>query len=188
MGKKITIDSATLMNKGLEVIEATWLFGVTPDQVDVVLHPQSVVHSMVEFIDGSVMAQLGLTDMRIPIQYALTYPERWHSPLPSLEIQKLSKLEFFEPDRDKFQCLDLAFRALRAGGTAPAVLNAANEIAVESFLNNGIAFDEIPKIIASVLDSHPPADASRLDAVLQADSWARRRAAELAACARPSVY
>ena len=120
MGKKITIDSATLMNKGLEVIEASWLFEASPDEIDIVVHPQSVVHSMVEFIDGSILAQLGLTDMRIAIQYALTYPDRWQSPLPSLDIHNLAKLEFHKPDWEKFRCLDLAYRALHAGGTAPA--------------------------------------------------------------------
>lgn len=180
MGKKITIDSATLMNKGLEVIEASWLFGITPDRIDVAVHPQSVVHSMVEFIDGSVMAQLGLTDMRIPIQYALTYPERWPCPLPYLDIHRLSNLEFLEPDREKFQCLDLAYRALGAGGTAPAVLNAANEVAVELFLNDGIGFDAIPRIISGVLDCHSPEDASSLDAVIRADTWARQQARTVA--------
>jgi len=176
MGRKITIDSATLMNKGLEVIEASWLFGVKPDEIAVVVHPQSVVHSMVEFIDGSILAQLGLTDMRIAIQYALTYPERWNSPLPSLDIFQLQNLEFLEPDLEKFPCVDLAYRALRAGGTAPAVLNAANEVAVEAFLNNGIAFHEIPQIIKSVLDSHSPMPASNLESVLKADVWAREEA------------
>jgi 1-deoxy-D-xylulose-5-phosphate reductoisomerase len=176
MGKKITIDSATLMNKGLEVIEASWLFGITPDRIDVAVHPQSVVHSMVEFVDGSVMAQLGPTDMRIPIQYALTYPERWPCPLPYLDIHRLSKLEFSEPDREKFQCLDLAYRALGAGGTAPAVLNAANEVAVDLFLNNEIGFDAIPRIISAVLDCHSPEDADSLDAVLRADTWSRQQA------------
>jgi 1-deoxy-D-xylulose-5-phosphate reductoisomerase len=176
MGRKITIDSATLMNKGLEVIEASWLFGVTADEIDVVVHPQSIIHSMVEFIDGSILAQLGLTDMRIAIQYALTYPERQNSPLPSLDICKLPKLEFFEPDQDKFPCLDLAYRALRAGGTAPAVLNAANEVAVEAFLNNGIPFQEIAQIIESVLDAHQPQAATDLETVLKADAWAREEA------------
>ncbi len=176
MGRKITIDSATLMNKGLEVIEASWLFGVPPDEVDVVVHPQSIIHSMVEFVDGSVLAQLGLTDMRVAIQYALTYPERWHSPLPTLDLFKLSKLEFYEPDRDKFQCLNLAYRALRAGGTAPAVLNAANEVVVEAFLENAIPFHQIPRIIESVLVAHSPRDAASLDAVLGADAWARNEA------------
>jgi 1-deoxy-D-xylulose-5-phosphate reductoisomerase len=178
MGKKITIDSATLMNKGLEVIEASWLFGVTPDEIDVAVHPQSIVHSMVEFVDGSILAQLGLTDMRIPIQYALTYPKRWPCALPSLDIHNLTKLEFLRPDREKFQCLNLAYRALRAGGTAPAVLNAANEVAVESFLNQRIGFDDIPRIIASVMDAHHPEDAASLDAVLGADTWARAKAGE----------
>jgi 1-deoxy-D-xylulose-5-phosphate reductoisomerase len=164
------------MNKGLEVIEASWLFGVKPDEIAVVVHPQSVVHSMVEFIDGSILAQLGLTDMRIAIQYALTYPERWNSPLPSLDIFQLQNLEFLEPDLEKFPCVDLAYRALRAGGTAPAVLNAANEVAVEAFLNNGIAFHEIPQIIKSVLDSHSPMPASNLESVLKADVWAREEA------------
>jgi len=176
MGKKITIDSATLMNKGLEVIEASWLFGILPSEVDVVVHPQSIVHSMVEFVDGSVLAQLGVTDMRIPIQYALTYPERWPSPLPSLDIHSLSKLEFFEPDLNRFQCLSLAYRALRAGGTAPAVLNAANEVVVESFLNDGIRFHEIPQIIQSVLDAHTPEQPSGLETILRADAWAREQA------------
>jgi len=176
MGRKITIDSATLMNKGLEVIEASWLFGVTADEVDVVVHPQSVVHSMVEFVDGSVLAQLGLTDMRVAIQYALTYPERWNCPLPSLDIYNLPKLEFLVPNQDKFPCLALAYRALRAGGTAPAVLNAANEVAVEAFLNNGIAFQEIAHIIKSVLNAHQPQKASDLETVLKADAWARDEA------------
>jgi 1-deoxy-D-xylulose-5-phosphate reductoisomerase len=176
MGRKITIDSASLMNKGLEVIEASRLFGVTPEEINVVVHPQSVVHSMVEFIDGSVLAQLGLTDMRIPIQYALTYPERWDTPLPSLDIYNLPKLEFFKPDLDKFPCLELAYRALRAGGTAPAVLNAANEVAVEAFLNNGIAYHEIPQIIESVLDAHSPRDSADLETILKADTWAREEA------------
>ncbi len=176
MGRKITIDSATLMNKGLEVIEASRLFGVTADEIRVVVHPQSVIHSMVEFADGSILAQLGLTDMRIAIQYALTYPERWDTPLPALDVCKLPKLEFFEPNRDKFPCLGLAYRALRTGGTAPAVLNAANEVAVEAFLGNGIAYQEIPQIIESVLDAHTPREATDLQTVLDADKWARKEA------------
>jgi 1-deoxy-D-xylulose-5-phosphate reductoisomerase len=179
MGKKITIDSATLMNKGLEVIEASWLFEASPDEIDIVVHPQSVVHSMVEFTDGSILAQLGLTDMRIAIQYALTYPERWQSPLPSLDIHNLAKLEFQKPDREKFRCLDLAYRALHAGGTAPAVMNAANEIAVESFLNEDLAFHEIARVIESVLDAHMPRDILSLDTVLEADAWAREEAVGL---------
>ncbi|PYV07553.1 MAG: 1-deoxy-D-xylulose-5-phosphate reductoisomerase [Acidobacteria bacterium] len=179
MGRKITIDSATLMNKGLEVIEASCLFGVSADEIDIAVHPQSIVHSMVEFVDGSVIAQLGVTDMRHAIQYALTYPERWISPLPQLEIQKLSKLEFLEPDREKFRCLDLAYRALRAGGTAPAVLNAANEVVVESFLNDGLPFDDIPEVIRGVLDAHVPSEAASLETILKADGWARAEARSL---------
>jgi 1-deoxy-D-xylulose-5-phosphate reductoisomerase len=179
MGRKITIDSATLMNKGLEVIEASWLFGASADEIAVVIHPQSVVHSMVEFVDGSILAQLGLTDMRVAIQYALTYPDRWKSPLASLDIYKLPKLEFLEPDLAKFQCLALAYRALRAGGTAPAVLNAANEVAVEAFLNNSIAFHEIAQIIKSVLDAHVPQPVSDLESILRADAWAREEAGGL---------
>jgi len=179
MGKKITIDSATLMNKGLEVIEASWLFGVSADEVDVAIHPQSIVHSMVEFVDGSVLAQLGVTDMRIAIQYALTYPERWNCPLPSLDIHRLSKLEFHEPDLEKFRCLHLAYRALRAGGTAPAVLNAANEVVVEAFLNDEVPFHSIPSIIETVLDAHTPKHAFSLEAILGADAWGREEARKL---------
>jgi 1-deoxy-D-xylulose-5-phosphate reductoisomerase len=176
MGRKITIDSATLMNKGLEVIEASRLFGVSADRISVVVHPQSVVHSMVEYIDGSVLAQLGPTDMRIAIQYALTYPERWQTPLPSLDLHKLARLEFLEPDPGKFPCLDLAYRALRAGGTTPAALNAANEIAVEEFLDRAISFQEIPRIIETVLDAHKPGTATKLEDILEADRWAREAA------------
>ena len=176
MGRKITIDSATLMNKGLEVIEASWLFGTPADEIDIVVHPQSVVHSMVEFNDGSILAQLGLTDMRIAIQYALTYPDRWQSPLPSLDIHNLSKLEFSKPDQDKFRCLGLAYRALRTGGTAPAAMNAANEVAVEAFLNNELAFHEIAQVIESVLNAHTRGEITDLDTVLETDRWAREEA------------
>ncbi len=134
MGRKITIDSATLMNKGLEVIEAHWLFDTPADRIEVVVHPQSIVHSMVELNDGSVIAQLGVTDMRLPIQYACSYPERWDAALPSLDLTKAGRLEFHEPAHDRFPCLGLAYRALREGGTVPVVLNAANEVAVASFL------------------------------------------------------
>jgi 1-deoxy-D-xylulose-5-phosphate reductoisomerase len=188
MGRKITIDSATLMNKGLEVIEASWLFGATPGEISVVVHPQSVVHSMVEFIDGSILAQMGLTDMRIPIQYALTYPDRWNTPLPSLDICQLPKLEFMEPDPEKFRCLGLAYKALWTGGTAPAVLNAANEVAVEAFLNNGIGFQEIPQVIESVLDSHSAQPASDLETVLKADAWAREEARILSRSSSSALY
>jgi 1-deoxy-D-xylulose-5-phosphate reductoisomerase len=144
-----------------------------------VVHPQSVVHSMVEFMDGSILAQLGVTDMRIAIQYALTYPDRWLSPLPPLNLCQMPKLEFLEPDIDKFPCLRLAYRALRSGGTAPAVLNAANEIAVEAFLEKSILFNEIAQVIESALDSHNPQPASNLDVILKADSWAREEAKAL---------
>ncbi len=187
MGRKVTIDSATLMNKGLEVIEASWLFGVPPEKVEVVIHPQSIVHSMVEFLDGSLLAQLGTADMRTPIQYALTYPERWESPLEALDIRRLSMLEFHAPDLDRFRCLSLAYDALRAGGTAPAVLNAANEIVVDAFLNDGMAFHDIPLIIESVLHSHSPVEASTLEPVLKADAWARAEAQELARSRIPSA-
>jgi 1-deoxy-D-xylulose-5-phosphate reductoisomerase len=187
MGRKITIDSATLMNKGLEVIEASRLFDVTADEIDVVVHPQSVVHSMVEYVDGSILAQLGLTDMRIAIQYALTYPERWNTPLPALDIYTLPKLEFLKPDLEKFPCLNLAYRALRTGGTAPAVLNAANEVAVEAFLANGIAYQEIPQIIESVLDAHSPEQAADLETVLKADNWAREEASTYCQSPRQAI-
>jgi len=147
MGKKITIDSATLMNKGFEVIEAKWLFGVSDKDIEVLIHPQSIIHSLVEFIDGSVIAQLGIPDMRIPISYALNYPDRLEIALPSLNLAKIKNLSFEKPDTEKFPCLALAFEALKKGGTMPAVLNAANEIAVNSFLNREISFNEIPLVI-----------------------------------------
>ena len=173
MGAKITIDSATLMNKGLEVIEARWLFNCSADEIDIVVHPQSVVHSMVEMIDGSVIAQLGVTDMRHAIQYALTYPDRRTSQLPPLDLATLSKLEFFTPDSDKFPCIKLAYRALRTGGTMPAVLNAANEVAVAAFLDERIKFGDIPRLIEAACDAHQVQPAINLDAVLAADKWTR---------------
>jgi len=186
MGRKITIDSATLMNKGLEVIEASRLFEVAAEKIHVVVHPQSVVHSMVEFMDGSVLAQLGLTDMRIAIQYALTYPERWNSPLPSLDIYQLPKLEFFEPDQEKFPCLSLAYRALQTGGTAPAALNAANEEAVSAFLDGRAPFLAIPESIQEVLETEPKTAASSLEDVLEADRRARERARQVLARPAPA--
>src|SRR5262245_49276008 len=147
MGRKITIDSATLMNKGLEVIEAHWLFGVSADRIDVMIHPQSIVHSMVELMDGSVIAQLGVTDMRLPIQYACSYPDRWDGALPRLDLIRAGRLEFDEPDHDRFPCLRLAYRALREGGTCPVVLNAANEVAVAAFLDGRLGFTMIPAMI-----------------------------------------
>lgn len=176
MGDKITIDSATLMNKGLEVIEARWLFGFDADKISVIVHPQSVVHSMVEMVDGSVIAQLGVTDMKHPIQYALTYPERKKGCVEPLDLGKLSKITFEEPDADRFPCLGLAYDALRAGGTMPAVLNAANEIAVQAFLDGKLGLADISAVNKGVMDEHTPTAADSLDAVLKGDEWARSRA------------
>ena len=176
MGRKITIDSATLMNKGLEVIEAHWLFGVSADQIDVVIHPQSIVHSLVELIDGSVIAQLGITDMRLPIQYACSYPERWDGSLPSLDLAAAGRLEFSEPALARFPCLGLAYRALRAGETLPAVLNAANEVAVGAFLDRKLGFMTIPRVIEKTMDAHTAEPVSTLQTVLRADHWAREYA------------
>lgn len=173
MGDKITIDSATLMNKGLEVIEAHWLFNCSADEIDVIIHPQSVVHSMIELIDGSIMAQMGVTDMRHAIQYALTYPDRLETSLPPLDLAQLSRLEFHRPDTERFPCLRLAYAALRKGGTMPAVLNAANEVAVAAFLEERVRFGEIPALIEAACDAHEPQPATSLEAVLTADSWAR---------------
>jgi 1-deoxy-D-xylulose-5-phosphate reductoisomerase len=152
MGPKITIDSATLMNKGLEVIEARWLFDVAPERISVVVHPQSIVHSMVEFVDGSIVAQLGVTDMRLPIQYALSYPERWEAALPPLDLARAGTLTFEEADTARFPCLDLAFRALSGDGGLPIVLNAANEVAVAQFLDGALGFTAIPEVIAASMD------------------------------------
>lgn len=176
MGRKITIDSATLMNKGLEIIEASWLFDMEPDRIDVVIHPQSVVHSMVELIDGSVIAQLGVTDMRCAIQYALTFPDRWPTPLPRLSFAPRLSLEFHPPDTRRFPCLALAYRAARAGGTMPAVLNAANEVAVQAFLDGRIGFMEIPEVIRSVMDDHAVRPAESIEQLVRVDAWARDRA------------
>jgi 1-deoxy-D-xylulose-5-phosphate reductoisomerase len=175
MGRKITIDSATLMNKGLEVIEAHWLFDVPAAKIDVVIHPQSVVHSLVELRDGSVIAQLGVTDMRLPIQYAFSYPERWDDGgLPALDITACGPLEFSEPDRRRFPCLDLAYAALAAGGSAPVVLNAANEIAVEAYLDGLVRLTAIPHLIERALGAHVLHDAATLDEIRAADTWARQ--------------
>ncbi len=153
MGNKITIDSATMMNKGFEVIEAYWLFGVQRNQIDVVIHPQSIIHSLVQFVDGSVKAQLGLPDMRLPISYALTFPNRMQYDFPRLDLAKIATLTFYEPDSVKFPCLSFAYDALEQGGTLPAVLNAANEIAVEAFLNEDIKFTDIPKAISFAMEN-----------------------------------
>ena len=176
MGEKITIDSATLMNKGLEVIEARWLFGFDADEISVIVHPQSVVHSMVELVDGSIMAQLGVPDMKHAIQYALTFPDRHDAACERLDLAKMNKLEFEDPDLARFPCLALAFEALNSGGTMTAVLNAANEISVQAFLDGKIGFGEIAETNARVMREHVPTAADTLDAVLDADSWARRRA------------
>jgi 1-deoxy-D-xylulose-5-phosphate reductoisomerase len=172
MGRKITIDSATLMNKGLEVIEARWLFGVGADQIDVVIHPQSVVHSMVEFCDGSILAQLGVTDMRLPIQYAFSYPERWAGTLPRLDLVKAAQLDFLKPDHKRFPCLDLAYRALRDGQGLPVVLNAANEVAVAAFLAGRLGFLAIPDVIAQAMDAYVPGPVTTLAQVRAVDRWA----------------
>ena len=184
MGPKITIDSATLMNKGLEVIEARWLFDVDADRIDVLVHPQSIVHSMVEFIDGSVIAQLGVTDMRLPIQYAFSYPERWTAPLPSLDLAQAGRLEFEHADTGRFPCLALAFRALRGDPGLSIVLNAANEIAVAAFLEQRLGFMEIPHIIGETMAAHArayaAAEVSELSDVRRIDAWARAFAAQRA--------
>lgn len=176
MGDKITIDSATLMNKGLEVIEARWLFGFDADQISVIVHPQSVIHSMVEMVDGSVIAQLGVTDMKHPIQYALTYPDRLQNCLEPLDLAAISSLTFEEPDLGRFPCLGLAYRALRTGGTMPAVLNAANEVAVRAFLDGRIGLAEIATLNEAVMNDYESVPADSLEAVLSADAWARSRA------------
>lgn len=176
MGDKITIDSATLMNKGLEVIEAHWLFGFGADDIGVVVHPQSVVHSMVEFVDGSVIAQLGVTDMKHAIQYALTYPKRQKNCMPPLDFAQISKLTFEEPDFERFPCLALAYRALRAGGTMPATLNAANEVAVQAFLDDKIRLSDISKLNESVMNEHKVQEVENLETVLLADKNAREKA------------
>jgi len=179
MGRKISIDSATLMNKGLEVIEARWLFDVELDQIGVVVHPQSIVHSLVEFIDGSIVAQLGIPDMRIPIAYALSYPERLGLGLSRLSLSQCGNLSFEKPDYDRFPALQLAFDALEQGGIKPAVLNAANEIAVEAFLGGRIEFLDIARIVSATLEKAEDGDDMNLEDILQADKQARRIASDI---------
>ena len=179
MGKKITIDSSSMMNKGLEVIEARWLFNLDIKKIDVLIHPQSIVHSMVEFIDGSVIAQMGIPDMRTPIAYALTYPERINNNLPDLDLLKIKNLEFRKPDMKKFPCLKLAYEAAICGGTMPVVLNAANEVAVEAFIRKRINFVDLPGIIDRVMNAHKSSNASCLDDILQVDEWARQKTNEI---------
>jgi len=176
MGRKISIDSATMMNKGLEVIEARWLFDLPAGKIDVHIHPQSIVHSMVEYTDGSVIAQMGVPDMKTPIAYALSHPERLPLVLPPLDLCRIGSLTFAEPDPQRFPCLDLAYRALELGGTAPAVLNAANEVAVEAFLDGQIPFMAIADLIQRVLVLHQPQELAHLDVVLKADVWGREEA------------
>ena len=176
MGRKISVDSATMMNKGLEVIEAHWLFNAGADDIQVVVHPQSVIHSLVEYVDGSVLAQLGNPDMRTPIAYGLAYPERIDSGVAALDLFKVATMKFFAPDFVRFPCLSLAYQALRSAGTAPAVLNAANEVAVAAFLDKQIPFLSIPRVIEAVLDALPVNAVGSLDDVLSADAEARRAA------------
>jgi 1-deoxy-D-xylulose-5-phosphate reductoisomerase len=178
MGPKITIDSATLFNKGLEMIEAHWLFGVEMKRIEVVIHPQSIVHSMVEFADGSTIAQLSYSDMCFPIQYAVTWPDRVPNTLPPLDFSKLSKLEFFPPRYDDFPALNLARRAGEIGATLPAVMNAANEVAVAAFLDRQLQFPQVWQIVEQVMNRHTPVAHPDLDAILQADQWARVQARE----------
>jgi 1-deoxy-D-xylulose-5-phosphate reductoisomerase len=179
MGPKITVDSATLMNKGLEVIEACHFFGVPPERVSVAVHPQSVIHSIVEFVDGTMLAQLSITDMRSSLLYAFGYPERWESRLPRLDLFTLQDISFCSPDTERFPCLGLAYEALRLGGTYPAALNAANEVAVETFLEGRLDFVDIPKVIERTLAEHPRLPSGDLEAVLEADRQAREIAGGL---------
>jgi len=174
MGRKITIDSATLMNKGLEAIEARWLFDLSMDQISILIHPQSIVHSLVEYKDGSVIAQLGIPDMVTPISYALSYPHHRETSLPSLRLEEVGRLTFMLPETGKFRCLDLAFEAAKIGDTMPAVLNAANEEAVDLFLEERIGFMDIPFLIEKTMEAHRPFPIDGIEAVLEADAWARR--------------
>jgi 1-deoxy-D-xylulose-5-phosphate reductoisomerase len=179
MGKKVTIDSASLMNKGLEVVEAHWLFGVSPSQIEVYIHPQSIVHSMVEYKDGAVVAQMAVPDMRGPIAYALSYPERLELDLPSLDLSAMETLSFCPVEQERFPALGLAYQALAQGETMPTVLNAANEIAVDAFLQRRLGFLEIPRVIQKTMERHHPADPKSLENILQADAWAREEAQKL---------
>jgi 1-deoxy-D-xylulose-5-phosphate reductoisomerase len=181
MGRKISVDSATMMNKGLEVIEAHWLFGAPADRIEVVIHPQSVIHSMVSYVDGSVLAQLGNPDMRTPIAHALAFPQRIESGVAQLDLTQMAALQFHQPDLQRFPCLALAFEALREGGTAPALLNAANEVAVQAFLDRRIGFRDIDRVIARVMHENPHGAASSIDAVMAQDAGARRAAESIVA-------
>lgn len=187
MGAKITIDSATLMNKGLEVVEARWLFDLPASQIDVLVHRESIIHSLVEYIDGSVIAQLGLPDMRTPISYAMKYPARMALDLPSMDLAAIGKLTFRSPDHDRFPCLGLGYEALRVGGTMPATLNAANEIAVAAYLQEQIAFHDIAEVIRSTMDAHTPREVESIDDALETDRWAREKAGVLIRSMTPST-
>lgn len=179
MGRKITIDSATLMNKGLEVIEACWLFHLPPEKVEVIIHPQSIVHSMVEFVDGSIIAQMSVPDMKGPISYALSYPERFAGILPVLNLAEIRELTFEEPDLKKYPSLSLTYEAIRAGGTMPCVLNAANEVAVEAFLDRRISFTEIARVVSETMAQHKVLKTDNINTVLNASNWAQARAEEI---------
>ena len=187
MGNKITIDSATMMNKGLEIIEAHWLFNLPPEKIEVLIHPQSVIHSMVEFIDGSVKAQLGAPDMKIPIQYALTHPDRAPSMYTRIDFTELGTMTFCKPDNKKFECIDLAYRALHSAGTAPVVLNAANEVAVDLFLNGRITFDAIPVLIRNAMDTLPVKHSPTLDEIISMDAATRKVVHEHHRCLRQAA-
>jgi len=181
MGKKVTVDSATLMNKGLEVIEAHWLFGLPVESIRVIIHPQSIIHSMVEFYDGSAKAQMAYPDMRLPIQYALTYPDRLANPIiPWIDWSKVNRFDFEPPDFKSFPCLKLAIDAVMAGGTAPTVLCAADEIAVDLFLKERIGFMDIPRLVSKTLEAHVPLPSPGIEDILGADAWARDFASGMA--------
>jgi 1-deoxy-D-xylulose-5-phosphate reductoisomerase len=179
MGSKITIDSATLMNKGLEVVEARWLFDIPESRIDVLIHRESIIHSLVEYEDRSMIAQLGLPDMRTPISYAMRYPERMPLDLPSLDLTEVGTLTFCKPDHDRFPCLKLGYESLRIGGSMPAAMNAANEVAVEAFLNGGIRFVDIPEVIRHTMEAHTHREIEDLEDALEADRWAREKAESL---------
>ncbi len=185
MGKKITIDSASLMNKGLEVIEAHWLFDIPIEKIVILIHPQSVVHSMVEYVDGSMVAQMGIADMKIPISYALSFPERLPLDLPRLDLSRNGALNFSEPDLERFPCLKLAYQAIRTGETLPAVLNAANEIVVNAFLEGSLKFTEIPLFIQRVMEEHEVKTVHTVEDILKADHWARERSRAILERGRP---
>jgi 1-deoxy-D-xylulose-5-phosphate reductoisomerase len=179
MGKKVTIDSASLMNKGLEVIEAHWLFNIPIEKISVLIHPQSVIHSMVEYVDGSIVAQMGITDMRIPISYALSFPQRLPLNLPRLDLSRNEALSFFEPDPERFPCLKLAYQSIKIGETMPAILNAANEVAVNAFLEGSLKFTEIPILLQRMMQEHEVKSVHTIEDILRADHWARERAKAL---------